>query len=261
MGRELEGANPFNAAETSFIECLDANLEETEMNNVRVSLSLDNDRRVDRVHELMDQLDIYKVDPSRASLRVKRAWEIMDNFVAGKSQFLQENALTPIVYGSMTFDDPAHFDFDLCLVGMNEIKGMRGTQREWMRDLYASWKEVGVEGHVDYVSFDRLEKCAQGFQDNKVRYIDKVAVDLFFDFFTASSVLIGNYPYSPPEDEKKYKERFLEVLKQSPSLFAYTISNLEQSVIERETRRAGVGDHQTGEGKYKQRLAIRYPPS
>jgi hypothetical protein len=221
---------------------------------------------VDRVHELMDKLDFYKVEPSRASLRVKRAWEIMDHFIESKSQFLRENALTPIVYGSMAFDDPAHFDFDLCLVGMNEIKGMKGTQRKWVRELYASWKEVGVEGHVDHISFDRLEKCAQAFQDNRVRYIDKVAVDLFFDFLPASSILIGEYPYSSPDDEKLCKDKFLGILKQSPSLFAYTISNLEQSVIERETRRAGVGDHQTGEDGYKQRLVaeqfgIELPPN
>ena len=104
----------------------------------------------------------------------------MDNFVTSKEQFLQENALTPVVYGSITFDDPAHFDFDLCLVGMNEMKGIKGTQRKWIRELYASWKEVGIEGHVDYISFDRLEKCAQAFQD-KVRYTIR-GVDLFFDF-------------------------------------------------------------------------------
>jgi len=157
----------------------------------------------------------------------------MDDFVGSKSQFLEDNALTPIVYGSMTFDDPAHFDFGLCLVGMDEIKVMKGTQKKWTRELYASWEEVGVESHVDYISFDRLEKCAQAFQDNRVRYIDKVTVDLFFDFLPASSILIGEYLYSSPDDGNLYKDKFLGILKQSTSLFAYTIWNLEESVIQR----------------------------
>jgi hypothetical protein len=266
MGIEHGGVNTFNAAETAFIETLEANLEETEASNLHTILSLDRDQMVNRAHELMDVLDVYKVDRTRASQRIKRGWEIMDDFIAGKAEYLEENALTPIVFGSITYDDPAHFDFDLCLVGMNEIKGEKGVQRKWMRDLHAVWKEVGVEGNLDFMSFEMLEKCAQAFQDNKVRYIDKVAAGRFFDFLPASSILIGEYPYSPPEDKEKYKEMFLDILKQSHSLFAYTISNLERSVIERETRRAGVGDHQTGEDKFRQRLVaqrfgIQLPPN
>lgn len=254
MGIEYGNGSPFNAAETSFIETLEANLEETEASNLRAILSLNRDQMVNRAHELMDVLDVYKVDRARASQRIKRGWEIMDSFIASKAQYLEENALTPIVFGSMTYDDPAHFDFDLCVVGMDEIKEEKGKTIKWARELYKSWKEVGTQGNIQFISFDKLEKCAQAFQGNKVRYIDKVAPDLFFDFLPASAILIGEYPYSPPEDEKKYKELFLDILKQSPSLFAYTIFNLERSVIERETRRAGVGDHQTGEDGFKQRL-------
>ena len=78
---------------------------------------------------------------------------------------------------------------------------------------------------------------------------------MFVYFMEATSVLIGNYPYSTEEEDGRHKEKFLEILQESPLLFTYTLWGLEQSLIERETRRAGVGDHQTGEESYKQQLS------
>jgi hypothetical protein len=256
MGKEFTGPTQRNSAETSFVEFLEANLKETEMNNFRASLAMNQDQMLGRVNELMYKHTLYKVDRNNATARVQRAWEIMDDFLASKSQYLQENGITPVVYGSMTFDDPATFDFDLCLVGMSEREDVEADLDAWTNELWEGWEQVGTKGHIHYTNLEKLERYVKAFHENNLDVVDEEDFDIFLYLFYGSSVLIGSYIYSEGEEENIYKEKYLEAVKQSPSLLAYTIFNLEQSLIERETRRAGIGDHQTGEDNYKQQLVI-----
>jgi hypothetical protein len=259
MGNERHNQIKFNSAEKSFLEFFDANLTETEMSNFRVSLLMNNEQRMERARELMERHQLYKVEPSKASLRVKKAWGILDDFLESKAEYIRENGLTPVIYGSVTFDDPRSFDFDLCFVGMKDRQDVVDTVSGWVDKLSDSWYELrpegtpnlrGMNGHIDYISLEKLEMYANAFKENRREFVDKADFDMFVYFMEATSVLIGNYPYSTEEEEGRYKERFLEILQESPLLFTYTLWGLEQSLIERETRRAGVGDHQTGEDSH-----------
>jgi hypothetical protein len=73
MGKELEGGTQFNSAESSFIEFLEANLEETEINNFQASLFMNQEQRLARVHDLIERHELYKVNRNHASPRVQRA--------------------------------------------------------------------------------------------------------------------------------------------------------------------------------------------
>jgi len=254
MGKEFDYNPQFNSAENSFIEFVEANVKETETNNFRASLSMSEEQMTVRLNDLMEKHELYKVDRSHASPRIQKAWEIMDKFVAGKWQFFQDHEITPVVYGSVTFDDPAHLDFDLALVGVDTREGIEKDLEGWVKELQAGWKAVGTEGHITYTTLEKLDGYAKAFQEDKLESVEEEDYDIFLYLFYGASVLIGNSAYRPEEKGKQFKEKYLEIVKQSPSLLAYTIYNLEESLIERETRRAGVGDHQTGEDHYKQKL-------
>jgi hypothetical protein len=252
MGREFEGAAHINSADKSFIEFLEANTDSHTMTDIHASLSMTGDQMIGRAKDLIDRLDQYKVEPSRASLPVKKAWVAMDNFIASKAEYLQENGITPIVYGSMAFDDAQLLDFDLCLLGENDLD-MKDELKKWERELAESWKNVGVKGHIEYVSFETLERYGKAFREDRADLIDEIDADIFFDGPVVLPVLIGTYPYTDQEEAKKHKERFFEIVQQCPSLLAFTIWNVAEVLMDRETRRAGVFHRQTGEDKYMAR--------
>jgi hypothetical protein len=223
---------------------------------------MNSEQRMGRINDLMERIDLYKVEPSRASQRVKQAWELLHNFISDKAQFLQENDITPVIYGSVTSDDPKYLDFDICLLTVNDDEAIEKIVEEsWVKELSKSWRkirpgghvEIGRDGHIEYISFEKLEAYAKALKENRVESVDEEALDIFVYFLEASSILAGDYPYSEPEKENNSKVKFLEIVQQSPLLSAYTIWNLEQTLIQRETRRAGVADHQTGADVYKNR--------
>jgi hypothetical protein len=262
MGVERGEQFQLNSAETSLLEFFEANLSETEMNNFRASLLMNDEQRMARTLDLMERLELYKVDPIKASPRVQKAWRILSDFSVGKSQFFQDNGLTFIVYGSTTFDDPATLDFDICVLGLREDEEIENViEKDWVRELSPVWREIrpgnpvniGIEGHAEYMSYAKLEGYVRALKEDRKEFVDEKDLAMFVFFSEGVAVLAGNYLYSSKEDESELKDKYLEIVRQSPLLFAYVIWNLEQSLIYRETRRAGVADHQTGEDKYTRR--------
>ena len=223
MGKELEGGTQFNSAESSFKEFLEANLEETEINNFQASLFMNQEQRLARVHDLIERHELYKVNRNHASPRVQRAWEIIDGFMEGKAQYIKESGITPIIYGSATFDDPATFDFDLSFVGISENDELEAKLEAWKGELAASWKEKGIEGHITYTSLENLERYARAMQEDIVEVVDEEDYDIYLYLLYGSSVLIGNYAYSESELGNEFREKYIDIVKQSPPLLAYTI--------------------------------------
>ena len=114
----------------------------------------------------------------------------------------------------------------------------------------------GTYGSISYVSFENLEKQAKALKENWKGYVDEGDFDIFTDILVASSVLVGEYLYSSDEEVAGLKDKYMEIVQQSPLLSAIAISELEDILIVREIRQAGVADYQTGEGELKRRKTL-----
>src|SRR5688500_12861563 len=176
MGNERSNQIKLNSAEKSFLEFFDANITEIEMSNFRVSLLMNNEQRMERARDLMERHEIYKVEPSKASLRVQKAWGILDDFLESKAEYIRENGLTAVIYGSVTFDDPRTFDFDLCFVGMKDREDVEEVVQSWGDELSENWYEFrpegtpklrGINGHMGYISLEKLEMYANALKENR----------------------------------------------------------------------------------------------
>lgn len=251
---QIEGLNNFNETQKVYLNVLkEYTYGDVSISNIVSLLSLDKyelkaeaERQIQRINEL-------KIDRNKSSKKVRKAWQVLENFVDSKSSTIKENELIPIAYGSIVFDDVRHLDYDLLLASRNEKPNMSGFLKTWDEELNDEWSGVGEEGHTAYFSIDRLRNRCRAFQEELTEYVDRYAEDIDDDFVHATIIMMGEVISSNDSDKEKESKKLHEIREQiwdlaqeTPELMAAIAFNLQQTVVERETRRLGLAPHQTG---------------
>ena len=245
-----EQQNPISIEDAYFKGLSESPNDNLYVDGIRELSLLSKEERLSTFKNLLDKTDLYKIDKRKSSNRVKKAWEVIDNFFLSKAPELLREKITPLVYGSIIFDDPRNLDYDLLLLS-NSQRDINKTVDNWDLELSNKWEEVSNGGgHFSYLALDTLQMNCNIVNSNMVEYAQKYAEMIDFDFINVSitftGVLVNQNDKRFIEINKqlpKVQERALNIANQSPILMSTMIRNMQQMIIIRETRRNGFNNN------------------
>lgn len=192
------------------------------------------------IPSLITQLQQFAVTPENAThVTVRAGREILRRFFEQKHSVLYKYGVIPIVYGSLLYDDPHNLDYDVVLLGQQYNPDMKKLSVfDWLNELNEQWLN-DREGHLSYVTLEKIEKYAKLFgDDTHIRQIKLNTFDiqqLMSDvsiIFSGSPVLKNDTSLLPA-----LRGRCTTLMSQEPLLPAIVTFDLRDTLRVRHERR------------------------
>ncbi|NCN82753.1 MAG: hypothetical protein GW947_02185 [Candidatus Pacebacteria bacterium] len=185
-------------------------------------------------------LETLQVNPDSAkSPRVIEGYRVLKVFFTERLQYLRDNKIVVLVYGSMRYDDPVNLDYDILCVVPSHAKEFVSTLIDWMKELDHPWDSlVGYGGHLTFVGLEDIREYATEIGNGNLEFITSNCMDISMDMMGAAILITGYAGFTPdPKLCAEYRQRVLELASTNAILQASIAENLLSVLTIRQERR------------------------